>query len=302
MSEIDLRKKTYTYSDLESLLAKLKFEYEKKLAEQRERILDLRGEVQSMEKELSGYKSRSRHINKALIAAVAKAEELETAARQKYDMELKSLRLFHTKWLGYYNKIIAKYPIDDELLKAARFNDKMNKIFRSEGARPGITDTPPEPLNNNTAAEADTDNYKTFAARPPSNPLTADPEREQEALNAIRAAAQNVKDTDPAPDDLSAADSSIADDDYSPEAAYRSERARLDKESGETAEIKSSAADINKNNEPVPAIGGLPKYYNTKNPEAAKNYMRSGTNGFSLEEALNPTQSLQELIKEVLGE
>lgn len=315
MSDTDIRKKTYTYADLEGLARKLKFEYEKKLADQRDRILDLRDEVKSLETELDGFKSRSRHINKALLAAVSKAEELESAARQKYDMELKSLRLFHAKWLGYYKKIIAQYPIDDELLKAARFNDKMNKIFESESAQ-YLNDESAEELKNArsnyeaAAAQAVAERELSGVKTPERSSLErSDEEVEKEALQAIRAAAQALKGAE-------VKESVKAERPMTPEEVYESERARLLKNNQQAAlEDKPAAVNtaVNKgkpanifadsNDEDAPApVHGMRRYYGDKNPDIMREYMRSGTNGFSLEEALNPKESLADLIKDVLGD
>lgn len=125
----DWKKKTYTPAEVEQIIVKLRQEYEKNLSAQKDRILELRAKLNEQETQLEEYRSRSRQINEAIMAAVAKAEELEKTAKLKYDMEIKGLKLFHSKWLKYYERILEKYPLDDELIKVAKFNERMNEAL-----------------------------------------------------------------------------------------------------------------------------------------------------------------------------
>ncbi|HEY8423135.1 MAG TPA: hypothetical protein VIL23_00015, partial [Clostridia bacterium] len=169
MEEINLNKKSLSPEEVRQYIELLKRNYEKSLSEQKDRIFELREQIKDLEAKLEAYRSRSRQINQALLAAVAKAEELEQAARIKYDMEIKELKIFHAKWLSYYKKIIEKYPIDDELIKIAKFNKNMSEALGLE-----------EPED-------------CLEASPQKNTVS----QEQEVKNAIEAAKAYAKSKDP---------------------------------------------------------------------------------------------------------
>lgn len=222
MEEIDLSKKSLSSDEVRQYIESLRRNYEKSLSEQKDRIFELREQIKELESKLEAYRSRGRQINQALLAAVAKAEELEQAAKIKYDMEIKGLKMFHAKWLSYYKKIIEKYPIDDDLVKIARFNKKM-----SDALNLIETESPPKPV------------AKT---------------EEQQVQDAIQAAKAQAKKTNP--DDISL--------------QYESEKERLTQTKKEWNPLEN-----------------IKKYYDLK---AA----------FSLEEALHPTESLEEILKDLL--
>ena len=39
------------------------------------------------------------------------------------------LKAFHEKWTAYYNKLLAKYPMDDELMAVGKFNREMSETL-----------------------------------------------------------------------------------------------------------------------------------------------------------------------------
>lgn len=145
MAEFELVKKGYKPKQVDTFIQKLEFERDKVNAEQFDRILQLRKEVMDLEAALEEYKKRDKMVSNALVAAVAKAEEIEKVAKQKYEMELQSLKLFHVKWMSYYKQIIAKYPLDETLTKAAQFNTSLAKVLGDAGqeAQPAKAVKPP---------------------------------------------------------------------------------------------------------------------------------------------------------------
>jgi len=222
MEEIDLSKKSLSSDEVRQYIESLRRNYEKSLSEQKDRIFELREQIKELESKLEAYRSRGRQINQALLAAVAKAEELEQAAKIKYDMEIKGLKMFHAKWLSYYKKIIEKYPIDDDLVKIARFNKKMSDAL---------------------------DLIETESWQKPA-PKT----KEQRVQDALQAAKAQTKKT--SQDDISL--------------QYESEKERL-------AQTKKAWNPLE----------NIKKYYDSKS-------------AFSLEEALHPTESLEEILKDLL--
>ena len=51
----------------------------------------------------------------------------------RYNQEIAQLKSFHEKWLGYYNEIIAAYPLDDDLIEASRVNRKISEVLSRAG-------------------------------------------------------------------------------------------------------------------------------------------------------------------------
>ncbi|HEY8444008.1 MAG TPA: hypothetical protein VIL24_04340 [Clostridia bacterium] len=216
MDEINLNKKSLSPEEVRQYIELLKRNYEKSLSEQKDRIFEMREQIKELEAKLEAYRSRARQINQALMAAVAKAEELEQAARLKYDMEIKSLKMFHAKWLSYYKKIIEKYPIDDELIKIAKFNKNMSEALGLEAE-------------------------EEKAITP-----------EEEAINAIEAA-----------------------------------KARAEKKEDALLQYESEKERLNQSQKAFNPLENIKKYYDSKS-------------AFSLEEALHPTESLEEILKDLL--
>ncbi|MCL2862234.1 MAG: hypothetical protein FWE22_07490 [Firmicutes bacterium] len=114
----------------DTTIAELTRQYEDALAEQRERIFSLKNELVQKEKIISSFQEKSDLIQKAILNAVTKAEEIESLSIQKYEQEMAQLKAFHEKWLGYYNRIIRDYPLDDNLIQAEKFNKQLQNIFK----------------------------------------------------------------------------------------------------------------------------------------------------------------------------
>lgn len=244
MEEIDLSKKSLNSEEVRQYIDAIRRSYEYTLSEQKDRIFELREQVKELESKLEVYKSRGRQINQALMAAVAKAEELEQAAKLKYDMEIKGLKLFHAKWLSYYKKIIEKYPIDDELVKIAKFNENMSEALALIDKEEVLEASKPE-QSNQTSIE--------------SQPNKQQPTKEHaEVMRAIEAVKkeQEKKQEQNEQDIINR--------------QYESEKARL-----------------NQNSKAWDPIENIKKYYESKS-------------AFSLEEALHPKESLEEILKDLL--
>lgn len=152
-----IEKKGYSAAEVDAYIANLKNEYEEALSKQKERIFELKQSLQNAESAVKAYKEKSGLVTKAIYNAVAKAEEIERLSQIKYDQEIKQLKAFHDKWIGYYNRIMDNYPLDEELLAASKFNSKMKAILDSaERADGGIEEKPPvDKLEENYAKETE---------------------------------------------------------------------------------------------------------------------------------------------------
>ncbi len=127
--KFDTEKKGYKKSEVDEYVFALKNEYESKLAEQKNRIFQLKNELTEKEKQLSAYKSKTELIATAILNAVAKADEIEKLAASRYREEMTQLKVFHEKWQAHYNNLLDKYPDDEGLRAVEKFNAAMNDIF-----------------------------------------------------------------------------------------------------------------------------------------------------------------------------
>lgn len=92
-------------------------------------IDDLKSQLEIAKLSLQKYKQNNDAYAKTVMNAVNKSEEIEQLTLAKYQLELKQLRAFHTKWLAYYDQIITIYPVDSVLKKAEEFNTRMNTVL-----------------------------------------------------------------------------------------------------------------------------------------------------------------------------
>lgn len=127
--EFTVVKKGYSPKEVNEYIAAVKREYENAIVKQRERIKTLLEEKAETEKELAAHRNKSGQISKAIVSAVAKAEEIERLSRLKYNQEIARLKAFHEKWTRYYDRILDEYPLDARLKEAGDFNRRMDGIL-----------------------------------------------------------------------------------------------------------------------------------------------------------------------------
>lgn len=127
--EFTVTKKGYSPKEVEEYIAAVKREYESTIIKQRDRIKDMLAEKEKTDKELKAYREKSNQISRAIMSAVAKAEEIEKLSHIKYNQELSRLKAFHDKWTAYYDKILEEYPLDARLAEVGEFNRRMDKIL-----------------------------------------------------------------------------------------------------------------------------------------------------------------------------
>lgn len=130
---MDDKKKVYTKADFDSYTAAVKREFEKTLYSQRERIAELRKSLSAAERKIAKYESQKELVYKAITTALKKADDIERVSLIKYNQEIAQLKSFHDKWVGYFNRIIEAYPLDEELVAASKVNGKIADILERAG-------------------------------------------------------------------------------------------------------------------------------------------------------------------------
>ncbi len=122
-------KRKYTNAEVKGYIESVKREYELTFARQRERIDELRSALEAAEKKNAEYESQKGLVYKAITSALKKADDIERVSLIKYNQEIAQLKSFHDKWVGYFNKIIAKYPLEDELVAASKVSGKIADVL-----------------------------------------------------------------------------------------------------------------------------------------------------------------------------
>ncbi len=126
-------KKEYTQEELDEYVQSVKAEYESTLVRQRERIEELRTALSNAEKKIADYVGQRELVYRAITEAVKKADDIERVSLIRYNQEIAQLKSFHDKWVGYFNKIIDKYPLTDELVAASKVNGRIAEVLSKAG-------------------------------------------------------------------------------------------------------------------------------------------------------------------------
>lgn len=98
MAKFNIDKKGYNPEEVDEYINKMYLKYEDKLSEQKDRVIALKNEVESLNEKLSKYVNKDEQISKALIYAVEKAEQIETNAKNVYNLEIKRLNALYSRW------------------------------------------------------------------------------------------------------------------------------------------------------------------------------------------------------------
>lgn len=126
-------KKAYTKTQFDGIVEAVKREYEDTLLRQRERIDELKASLSAAEKKIADFEGQKDLIYKAITAALKKADDIERVSLLRYNQEIAQLKSFHDKWIGYFNRIVEKYPIDDDLIEAGKVNGKIIDVLKKTG-------------------------------------------------------------------------------------------------------------------------------------------------------------------------
>lgn len=83
---------------------------------QRERISALKSECDKLRTRIGELEGREEQIKTALVTATQNADKLTEDVKARYCAELERLRLFRTKWVGAYEQMKERYHFDKDAL------------------------------------------------------------------------------------------------------------------------------------------------------------------------------------------
>lgn len=256
-----ITKKGYSPAEVDEYIAAVKREYESTIVKQRDRIQSMLEEKEAADKELKAYREKSSQISKAIVSAVAKAEEIERLSHLKYSQEITRLKAFHEKWTKYYDKILDEYPLDSRLAAVGEFNRRMDKILSNVGYEDDSAATAKQGGQDDVrigyiSVKADEPEHDTtindlLPGADPSSPVITGNFDPMERIGKYFAAEKE-----------------------------KQEKERAAKE--RTAAVNAVAATVARSEQPE-----------------QKDYADRSPSGFSFEEALNPTEDLEDILKDL---
>jgi len=130
--KFSLAKNGYSKEEVDAFVSTLTEEFEKISGEQKKRIFELKSSLLASENKLKTYSQMSGRISEAISEAVLKAEQIEKYSMQKLHFEIEQLKAFHERWQEYYQRIMHRYPLDEDLEGVSRFNSTMTKILSGD--------------------------------------------------------------------------------------------------------------------------------------------------------------------------
>lgn len=110
MKKFSIEKKGYNTTEVDDYLMSLELENSNALRDKQARIDSLRQENFELSKKLDEYKQKEISISNALTSATDKANEIIVVSKQKYNIELKNLNKFYDKWNNFFKELILRYP------------------------------------------------------------------------------------------------------------------------------------------------------------------------------------------------
>lgn len=166
---MDEKKKVYSKAEFNNYVEAVRRECEQTLMRQRERIEELRKSLSAAEKRIAEYESQKEIVYKAITAALKKADDIERVSLIKYNQEIAQLKSFHDKWIGYYNKIIEAYPLDDNLVAASKTSGKIAEVLDKAGDIEAQYETERQRLMSSLQSESEDALVLETAAATPQN-------------------------------------------------------------------------------------------------------------------------------------
>lgn len=109
-----VNKKSYSQSEVDELVRQNIIDYKMKTASQAEIIGALQQELSQTEEELATLKKREKQIERALIIANRKAKYIEETTRTKCAVEIDNLLRFSDSWHTFFENLESKYKPEDK--------------------------------------------------------------------------------------------------------------------------------------------------------------------------------------------
>ncbi|MCL2369932.1 MAG: DivIVA domain-containing protein [Firmicutes bacterium] len=271
-------KKGYSPGEVDEFIARLEDNFEQVLREQKTRIFELKNQLTETENKVASYDKMSGRVGEAIIEAVSKAEQIEKYNMQKLQFEIEQLKAFHARWQEYYLRIMNRYPLDDDLANVKKVNAEMTRILNT-----------PQKSTEEIKAMFDAD-YQSQTTRL---------NEQQKAEKSVKKVAPSVK-SKPAPKPPKAVETPPPTQKTKPQGNITVKAYEEPMSVEKIDQLLSKFFPLDAGQEtPRSEKGG--KFDPMKKID---NHYKAETNkgeetGFSLQEALRPKQSLEDILKDL---
>lgn len=254
-------KNGYDPTEVKKYIKNQEMSYSLQCDKQKERINQLSIENEKLKQKLAEYISKESSISNALLVAVDKAKQIEEGSKKIYELEIQKLRLLFNKYKQFLDDLIKSHSESTSIKTTRSLIEEFRKSINAT-------------LNNNFSS-----NIKTASAYDPMRAL----------LNKMNnyIAKRNL-------DASRVIDGVEIDEEYAP---YKTERVYEKPILKPIADVELKDSDDFEN--------VVDKFLEVGDEEAnalAKQILNGNdeilNNGFDLKEAVNPTESLEEIMKD----
>lgn len=132
---MELNKRKYKRSQVETILKDNQTLYENKLFEQKIKIQELIEENSTLKAELENLKSKQVLIDKALISAEKQSKNLQEKTSLQYQLTAEKLKNFYLRWSEYFRRLKVKYPLYPEVKESADLVDSLKVLFKTKNVK-----------------------------------------------------------------------------------------------------------------------------------------------------------------------
>jgi len=258
------KKKNYTQADVDNIVRKNIISTQLQLSNQADKIQKLEKEIADKEQELQALKKREKLVSRALILADRRAKYIESNTKTRCAIEIDNLTKFSDKWHKFFKELEGKYiPEDKEELE--NFDEELKLMIAS------LTD-----LKDTARALSEVEvSYAQEAKRINSKPKTVDDRFKKLCTEFDMKVGENAS-----------------------RKPGRPKKNTGNKKIDEIIEELETGKPVEKPKSQRPLISSV------VNKKIAKtsNVPKTEDAVFDFDEALNPSEDLETILKELLGD
>ena len=125
----NIERKGYNKKEVDDYIYNTEQSYKAQGQEQKARIAELKAENDALVSKVNAYKNKENMISKALIDAMARAKKIEENSRKIYDLEIQKIRILYNKY---------KELLDSMIQRNASAEDINNLSIHTRNFKAGI--------------------------------------------------------------------------------------------------------------------------------------------------------------------
>ena len=129
---MEFKKRKYKKAEVQKMLDALTTEYEEQISNFRSEVGILSEKNQRISGELALIKDKEKLIDKTLIDANCKAEQIIEKANTEYSSLVDNLKRFSEKWKKYFAMLSEKYPYYPAVVQAVQFKERLDLILKGK--------------------------------------------------------------------------------------------------------------------------------------------------------------------------